>query len=372
MALLYVLTAVLVTIQRGDEKAPHTTFRIFRWSFRHLVAGRDLYAYYPRLQGAGIHDLFKYSPTGAFLFAPFSVLPFRGALLVWSALGALSLLYAFDVLLPRRDAIVAAALLWPDLLASLQSCSSNAFVAALIVAAFVNFERQRQANAAAAIVTGAAIKLFPLAALSLAVVHPRQRRFAAWFVLVGLIAVLVPLLVTDVPHLLQQYRSWMVVEQYDASDLAFGESLMHLVRTWVGGAWPNWPMQVVGTLVLLAPLAIRRNQANDPGFRLQLLASILMYVVLFNHQAEHQSFVISSFGVALWCTASPSRAVPRAGRYALALLAVSGLGPAPLAAVWLLTQLELAGWTALAGRTAGGGPASVPAYAGTPASPTSS
>ncbi len=62
---------------------------------------------------------------------------------------------------------------------------------------------------------------------------------------------------------------------------------MELLHRWTGATFPNWPVQALGTLVLLAPLGFRMSRWDDTRFRfLYLFASVLLFVVLFNHQAE--------------------------------------------------------------------------------------
>lgn len=342
---LYVVAAVIVVVQRGVLGAQHNVFRIFRQSFWHLLAGQNLYAPYPAEQGAAPADLFKYSPTAALFFAPFALPPYSWALLAWSLLGALLVYRALALLLEPRPALIASALVLPDLFAAMQGCSSNAQIAALIVLAFVALERRQQLRGAVAIVAGAAIKIFPLAALTFALFHPRRRRFAMIVLASAAVAILLPLCITTPATLAQQYRWWHAVERSDAADLMFGLSAMHLVRTWIGGAWPNWPMQLAATLVLVSPL-LRRERWQDVEFRLCYLASLLMYAVLFNHQAERASFVIASVGVAIWCVTPPRGTTAFWPRAALALSAVVGLRTMPLLLVWSVAQLELHGWRA--------------------------
>src|SRR5438270_8195721 len=91
LTLLYVAIALMVlalTAQRSFYPHDHWTFWIFRASFWHLLHQQDLYARYGR------HDLFKYSPTAALLFAPIAVPPFALALLIWNAVNAGALVYA--------------------------------------------------------------------------------------------------------------------------------------------------------------------------------------------------------------------------------------------------------------------------------------
>src|SRR5690349_10862668 len=149
---LYVLAAPVVVVQRGVVGAPHNVFRIFRQSFWHLLAGQNLYAAYPAEQGGAPADLFKYSPTAALLFAPFAIPPYSLALLGWSLLSALLLYRALALVLEAKQALFASLIVLPDLFASLQACSSNAVVAALIILAFAALERGQQLRGAVAVV----------------------------------------------------------------------------------------------------------------------------------------------------------------------------------------------------------------------------
>lgn len=362
---LYLGTAALVTLQRGVLGPRHTTFLIFRRSFWHLLAGANLYARYPLEQGAAPADLFKYSPTAALLFGAVAAPPYFLALFAWSLLGALLIWYVLQKLVPGNAALVAAVLVYPDLLSSMQACSSNALVAGLIALAFVLLEEAGRLRAALTIVAGTAIKIFPIAALTFAVFHPRRRRFVLLVAVIGLAALLLPLLVTPPATLLQQYRWWHEIESFDAADLTFGFSVMQLVRRLAGVRWPSWPMQLAGTVLLVMPLALRRSEWVELSFRRAYLTSVLAFAVLFNHQAEHPSFVIASLGVAIWCVSPPARTQHVWIRGAIGLLALVGLHTVPLLLVWVLMQAELFGLLPF-----GDSREAAPARSGAPAEPT--
>src|SRR5512146_1816428 len=66
---LYIATIVVISIPKGFWD-PDNNFAIFRAAFGNLISGRDLYVPHP----AQYLDLFKYSPTFALLFSPFSIL----------------------------------------------------------------------------------------------------------------------------------------------------------------------------------------------------------------------------------------------------------------------------------------------------------
>jgi hypothetical protein len=168
--------------------------------------------------------------------------------------------------------------------------------------------------------------------------------------------------------LLAQYRSWRAVEAVDALQamapigqraLGLNGGVMQFLRVTCGVRWPNWPIQLVGTALLLLPLALRRGSWHDPRFRLGFLCSTLVYAVLFNHQAESPSYIIAMAGIGIWYAAG---SLTRARTvFALSLLiAISAPGTGifshwfyrhifiayalktpPVLAAWLVMQWEL-------------------------------
>lgn len=328
---LYLATTAAVTASRIWARTSNN-FLIFRTAATTLLAHQDLYAPHP-----GQHfDLYKYSPTFALLFLPFAALPYGAALAAWNLLNAVALCVAFRRLLAPREAALALALALPAFAVATQGSQSNALVTALIVLGFVALERGRQLPAVAAIVAGSSVKLFPAAALSFAVFHPRRRRLALVTVALGAAAVALPLVVLTPAELRQQYASWHRVEQVDSLDR--GSSVMQLAHDLAGVDWPNWPMQLAGTAALLLPLALRRARWREPHFRHLFLASLLVYAVLFNHQAERASFLIASAGVGLWYATS-ARRTP--WRTTLAVLAAFGMHSAVCLPAWLAMQADL-------------------------------
>lgn len=337
---LYVAIAVTVTLKDGVIDTTHTTFKIYRQSFWHLLHGTNLYAHYPAEQGAHAVDLFKYSPSAAALFLPFALPPYAVAMLCWSLLNAFALWFALDRLLGTERARYAQWLLLPELYATTGAMQCNALIAALVIAGFVALERRHELRAALSIVVAAAFKIYPAGALAFALFHPRRPRFAAATAAASLLVLLLPLLFTTPALLLEQYRAWWAVGTSDEHDLLFGHSIMRVARELLQVSWPNWPVQLVATLVLLAPLLVRRDRWTDGGFRVTALASFLVFAVVFNHQAERASFVIGAAGAVIWYLTRP----PNLPRTLLTLLAVAGLESVPLFLAWLVMQRDL--WSA--------------------------
>jgi len=359
----YLIGALVVGIQQGVI-IHENTFAIFRASYAHLVHGLDLYAAYPREH----RDLYKYSPTFALLMAPFAWLPFAPALVLWNVASAGLLAVVIARLLPPGAAATALAIAFLEMVGALQYSQTNTAIAALIIAAFLALEADRPTRAGAWLALGAAVKIFPLTGLLLAVPRQRTTRTVVAAGLVLSILALVPLLVTEPHTLLAQYRSWHAITagetaSYEVARGAHAWGLnggaMQAVRVWCGVSWPNWPIQLVGTALLVLPVLLGRRLWSDAAYRIGLLASVLMYVVLFNHRAEAPSYVIAMTGVGIWYVTSdrsPTRTALVLIAVGVVSLASSELVPhairrdvveryafktAPVLAIWLVLQVEL-------------------------------
>jgi hypothetical protein len=335
-----------------EAARPSGNFEIFRAASRHLLDGKDLYALYPDEHS----DRFKYSPTFALLFAPFAWLWWPLALFLWSTLNALTLFFAVERVVPGRRGMLALFCLHLEVLRGMQNAQSNALVAGLIVLAFVAIERASAWRAALAVVLGASVKIFPLAALTFAIPRRLVIRTGAWAAALGAALVALPLLVTSPSTLMAQYGWWRGVESSDARQRWF--SVMELVHRWTGLTIPNWPIQLAGTLLLVAPLALRRDKWDDARFRVLYLCSVLLYAVVFNHQAERASYLIAFTGATIWFASSPDVRW-RTWLYLLAFVTIPLMstlipGPyirvqtvvlyrltVPCLAIWLVVQWDL-------------------------------
>ena len=346
----WIAAVVVASVQATAQH--NNNFEIFRWSWSNLVAGRSLYA-----PSAHHRDLFLYSPTFALLFAPFAVVPFWLGALLWNAVNAGALYWALGRTLTSDQAFAARAIVFLDTVGSMQNVQSNALVAGLMIITFAELERRHEGRASLAVATATAIKIFPIVAAVFAVFRPwRFPRFALYSVLAGGLCLVAPLLVTPPPVLLDQFRSWMTTGV--AVSVQRNYSVMQHVHLWLRVDWPNWPVQLAGACVLLAPL-VRYSDWGILRFRLLFLASVLMFCVLFNHKAESPSFVIAVAGVAIWF------AISDRDRFAWTVLAIVFVGtvvssseamPAvlrhdvfqayklktlPILIVWVLTQVAL-------------------------------
>ena len=289
---LYVVAAIFVSWQQ-NHLGHIGNFITFQTAAERLPLGENLYG-----PINGKLD-YLYSPTFAVLFAPFALPPRIIGLLLWNAVNAIVLLVAILRLLPeRRTALIAALLVFPEVVKSLQNTQSNALVAGLVVLAFVAFEAERKAAAGLLVAAGAAIKIFPVAAAVFFVFREHRARWLLALAGSGLLVLLAPLLVTSPAQLVQQYQWW---GQRTAADLALpGISVIGILHSWLGYTGPALAVELAGTVLVMAPLVLRRDRWPEAVFRRLFLCSLLVFMVIFNHNAESPSFVIAMTGIAVW------------------------------------------------------------------------
>jgi hypothetical protein len=347
----YGAAVAFVTITKGLHHPGN--FLLFRCVAGRLAAGQDLYLATPDCSG------FLYSPTFAALFTPIAWLPALAGLLVWNALNAGVLYVAVRRLLPAGAARFVLWFVFLDVVRSLQNSQSNALMAGLLVATFVALEGRWPLAAGLATGIGAFTKIFPLAGGVLALPHPGRGRALLGFAIAFAGLATLPLAFTTPALLAQQYRWWFATTAQTA--VLHGASVMGILQSWFGAPWPNWPVQLAGTLALLAPLAVQRRHWSDVRLRVRFLASLLVYLVVFNHQAESASYVIATTGVGIWVATAP-RARWRDALAAMVFLIVSvaatsavpfafrhdvirayALQAVPCVICWIVMQREL--WT---------------------------
>lgn len=331
--LVYIAIAVLASLGEylkgvkvfdGREYTHYNNYLVFKQSFFNLVTGKDLYILYPDI----VWDYFKYSPTFALLMAPFAMLPDMIGLILWNLLNALVLFFAVKYL-PGKEDKTKALILWfiaLELLTSIQNSQSNGLLAGLLVFSFVFFERRNVLLASLFIVLSFYIKLFGIAAAVLFLLYPDKLKFIAysvlWFILLGIL----PLLAVSPEQLIFLYRSWANLLASDQA-VSYGLSVMGILQSWFHLMPPKYLVLGLGTILLLLPFLNLRSYGNFQ-FRNLLLASLLIWVIIFNHKAESPTYIIAMAGVAVWYFTQPKRVINLV--LLLLALALTSLSPTDL------------------------------------------
>ena len=304
---IVVLLSVLASIQsyRAEKQAVdpggplynhYNNFTIYQQSFFHLIDGKDLYIKYPYEHW----DLYKYTPSFSVLFGLLALFPDWLGLNLWNLINALVLLLAIYYL-PRqtsKDKAVISFIVLIELLTALQNEQSNALMAGLLVLAFGLLERKHYFFATAFLVFSVFIKLFGLVGFALFLLYPEKWKFIRYSAFWALVFFLLPLIFVSPESYLKLYESFWLMLQADHLGSA-GLSVMGWLETWFGLSFSKNTIVFIGAAIFMTPfLRMKAYQRFD--FRILILSSILVWVVIFNHKAESPTFVIAMTGVALW------------------------------------------------------------------------
>jgi hypothetical protein len=300
---LYIVVAIGITLQLFLPSLKHTeqythynNYVIFKNSFFHLINNKDLYLYYNNEQ----FDLYKYSPSFALLFGLLAYLPDVLGLLAWSIINALCLFYAVKMLdgITEKKKVFLLLFILLELINALQNSQSNALMAALIILAFVFLEKKSYFWASLFIVFSIYIKLFGVVAFALFLFYPEKIKLASYTIFWMIVLAILPLCVINPTQLIFLYKSWWGLLKDDHS-ASVGISAMGIVNSWLHTEMPKNLIVLIGAVLFLIPFA-KISSYKNYYFRVQILASVLLWMVLFNHKAESPTFIIVMAGVGIW------------------------------------------------------------------------
>jgi len=282
-------------VEGGLPYSQYNNYLIFKYSFYNLIEFKDLYV----LNRAECGDLYKYSPTFALLFAPLAAIPSFFGVLFWNILNALVLYFAIKNI-PQINKNKKIYILWfvvIELMTNMQNDQSNGLIAGLLIFAFVFLEKDKYAIATLFIVLSIYIKLFGIVAFALFLIYPRKGKFILYSGLWMILFAALPLLVISFEQLQFLYLSWFKLLTEDHS-ISYGFSVMGWLSIWFSLEINKNILVLIGIILFMIPF-IRYKSYVHFNFRVLILSSILIWVIIFNHKAESPSFIIAMSGMAI-------------------------------------------------------------------------
>ncbi len=305
--IVYSICVLVATIQsyvadqgpnvgNGKTYTAYNNYLIFKHSHHHLVSDQDLYVHYPD----EYFDLYKYTPTFAAFFGIFAFLPDFIGLLGWNLLNALILLFAVYAL-PRfsvKEKGLILLFVTIEMVTSIQNEQSNALMVGLLLFMVSFLERGKYGWATVVVMFSIYIKLFSVVSLVLFLFYPKKMKLAGYSFLWLLVLFLVPLLFISLSQYTFLGQSFMRMLDSDHSS-SLGYSVMGISSSWFGLELSKLGLVVVGFVLFLVPF-LKFKAYSSERFRLLALASLLVWIVIFNHKAESPTFIISLVGIAIW------------------------------------------------------------------------
>jgi hypothetical protein len=282
----------------GFLYSDYNNYIIFKSAYINLIKGNDLYIHYPEEQW----DLYKYTPSFAAFFGLFAYLPDYLGLFLWNFVNAMLLLVAFYYLpkfsLIQKGVMVLIVLI--ELMTSIQNEQSNALIAGLIILSFGLLEKQKYFISILLLVFASYIKLFGIVGFIMLLFYKNKPKLFLytlfWFIIIGII----PLIFIDLKHYDFLIISYKLMLSNDHS-MSLGYSVMGLLNSWFSIEINKLIVVGLGAILMMIPL-LNFKAYKSLKFRMFMLISILLWIVIFNHKAESPTFIIALSGVAIWYT----------------------------------------------------------------------
>lgn len=293
--------AALLKYNRTDNN-----YRIFRGVFWHTVQGTSLYESYP----AEYFDVNHYGPFFSLVIAPFALMPIPLGLVFWCI--ALSLTLYFAVTRSTFSSWQQMFVLWfcsETLLTSLFMQQFNIAIAAIIIASYALIEKERDFWAACLIVLGTFVKLYGIVGLAFFFFSRHKGKFVLSLLFWGVVLFVAPMIISSPAYVVGQYHAWYVclMEKNGENLVSVAQNIsaLGMVRRVLGNPQYSDLLILAPALVLFALPYLRFKEWRNEGFRMTLLASVLLFTVLFSTGSESSSYIIALSGVCVWYFAAP-------------------------------------------------------------------
>jgi hypothetical protein len=167
----------------------------------------------------------------------------------------------------------------------------------LIILSFALLERQKYLLATLFIVVTFYIKIYGVLAFVLCLFYPKKTKMALYSTMWMVFFALLPIVVTPFAVLKMQYLSWwqLLINDHETS---YGLSVFGWLHSWFHLNFSKNIVLLLGLLILMLPY-VNRKKFTEYSFRLLNLASLLIWLIIFNHKAESSTFIIALSGIAI-------------------------------------------------------------------------
>lgn len=333
---LWMLLAIAAAVTKVTRC---NNFLIFKGVFWHTIHQTSLYAPYPD----EYFDLNFYGPLFSLIIAPFAVTPLFIGLLTWLLFltGFLYVAVRWSQFTWRQQVFI----FWfcaHELLTALFMQQFNIAISAIILLSYYCIEREKDFWAAFFIVLGTFVKLYGIVGLAFFFFSRHKVKLILSLLLWGVLLFVAPMMISSPEYIISQYQEWYVsLTEKNADNMFSGGtniSLLGFVRKVTHCATYSDAWLILGGLVLFCIPYLRFSQYKYKAFRQTLLASVLMFVVLFSTGSESSGYITPFIGVVIWYTASPWKR----SRWDIALLVfvfiLSSMSPSDLFPAYLRKQ----------------------------------
>ncbi len=292
--------SAIAKFRGGPEK--YNNYLIFKNVFYNTIKEQNIYLLYPQFHFDSNH----YGVLFSILISPFALLPDWFGMVLWNVANTLVFLFAIYKLpfsSPKKAFF--AWLCLQEFITAAVSLQFNIALTGLLILSAVYIYERKETQSAISILIGFFVKLYGIAGLSSFFFVKNKVKFIFALVGFGVVFLILPMLISS-PHFgLQSYADWFQsLSEKNSANQVLGNrqdySLMGIVRRISGHSdISNLWFLVPGIAVFGLPY-LRISQYKNLTFQLMILASTLLFIVLFSSSSESPTYIIAVSGVMIW------------------------------------------------------------------------
>ena len=280
-------------------------YSIFYHSFWHAWQQMPLYIIYPEDD-----NYFLYGPLFPLLMAPLAVLPYQLGRLCWMLI--ITFVPYWSVRQSFFNKSQQLFILWfiaVEAYTCILDSESNSLILACLLFTYYLTEKEKDCWAAMLIALGTVTKIYGIAGLAFLPFSKHKLKFLGWLAAWMVILAILPMLAFGPEYVCREYYAWydVVAQKNELNQFAAGQniSLLGIVRKVSGIATYSDLWLIIPGMIAFALPYLRFNQYRHEPFRMMMMASVLMFVVLFSTGSESYGYIIAMTGVAIWYTTAP-------------------------------------------------------------------
>jgi len=274
---------------------------IYKYSFINLRQQHNLYT----LQPGHFADANHYGPLFGLIIAPFTIFPDQIAVVLWVMVNAY-ILYRAILLLPLKNEYRYFILLIcaHELMTASFGEQFNTCVTAIIILSFIFINNGKDFWAAMLIVIGTYVKLYGIVGLAFFFFARQKPKFILYLLFWAIIFFVLPMMFSSPSFIIQSYKDWYhsLVEKNAINEFSDMQdiSVMGIIRRVFNLPHMGNMIILLPAMLLFAASYLRYKCFNNINYRLLILASTLIFTVIFSTSSESPTYIIAFAGVAIW------------------------------------------------------------------------
>ncbi|RKR83256.1 uncharacterized protein DUF2029 [Mucilaginibacter gracilis] len=276
-------------------------YKIYKYTFYNLIHQQNLFLQYPQF----FEDKNHYGPVFALVIAPFYMLPDGLAVMLWNIFNSF-MLYKAVTLLPinNKKQIAIFLICAHELMTASFSVQVNPFATSLIILSYVLIKNKHDFWAALAIALGTYIKLYGIVGLAFFFFSENKLKFTLSMVFWTVVLFVLPMPFSSPRFTVQCYQDWY--HSLSDKDIENSGSTMQDISV-KGMARRIFNIPTLSNIWFLGPgillffsSYLRIKSFKNTQFQLLILASTLIFPIIFSSSSESPTYIIAFLGVAIW------------------------------------------------------------------------